>query len=243
MSVNGTRLPVWLITLLFEIAWQTSISAFFSESEHCVWPIPLPFEITWQTIRHGRIFLGSEYCGFREETTLSYRDGGKLLSFRRSICLGFFFIARCLKNKYQNQHPWISYSIRNSLVTLRWCLHWNVYASDFVMVNSTLKRLRTEEICRALASRRIWLSAIEILFTFRISFQYKFHFSFLREISMSLHIIILPCSFVPSRSISKTFIAKRTRIFSSWRCKSNYISESTMKSLSKLQAGEKSVKE
>lgn len=114
MSVNGTRLPVWLITLLFEIAWQTSIRAFFSESEHCVWPIPLPFEITWQTIWHGRgrIFLESEYCGFREETTLSYRDGGKLLSFRRSICLGFFFIARCLKNKYQNQLPWISYSIQ-----------------------------------------------------------------------------------------------------------------------------------
>lgn len=112
MSVNGTRLPVWLITLLFEIAWQTSISAFFSESEHSVWPIPLHFEITWQTIRHGRIFLGSEYCGFREETTLSYRDGGKLLSFRRSTCLGVFFIARCLKNKYQNQLPWISYSIQ-----------------------------------------------------------------------------------------------------------------------------------
>lgn len=112
MSVNGTRLPVWLITLLFEIAWQTSISAFFSESEHCVWPIPLHFEITWQTIRHGRIFLGSEYCGFREETTLSYRDGGKLLSFRRSTCLGVFFIVRCLKNKYQNQLPWISYSIQ-----------------------------------------------------------------------------------------------------------------------------------
>lgn len=114
MSVNGTRLPVWLITLLFEIAWQTSISAFFSESEHCVWPIPLPFEITWQTIRHGRgrIFLESEYCGFREEQHwVTEMEVSYSLSDVRFVW-GFFFIARCLKNKYQNQLPWISYSIQ-----------------------------------------------------------------------------------------------------------------------------------